>query len=73
MRLRHIGHVARDLDRAHAVDRRVVEQHRAAERALQPEQVRNSVVLPAPFGPSRHSTSPGASVSAMFDPTRWLR
>ena len=28
-----------------------------------PSRVRNSVVLPAPFGPSRHSTSPGTSVA----------
>ena len=38
MRLRHIGELACDLGRPQRGERRAVDQHRAAERRLQPEQ-----------------------------------
>jgi hypothetical protein len=43
-----------------------------ASGGCNPNKVRNNVVFPAPFGPSRHSTSPGRTVKEMPLPTTRL-
>ena len=59
VRLRHVAHAARDLPRATSDASRRRRARTAPPCAgSRPSSVLNSVVLPPPLGPSRHTTSP---------------
>jgi hypothetical protein len=46
---------------------------RPAAMPARPGKVRNSVIFPAQFCPSRASNSPAVSARSMPEPTNWLR